>query len=64
MGCGYLVDLRDDYYNSIMSIITQVSTNGSYILSNGIVVLVDEDVQAYLDGILKFYRPDNVPATQ
>ena len=63
MGCGYMIDLRDDYYNSIASI-TQVSVNGSYILPSGIVVLVDEDIQAYLDGTLVFYHPDNVPTTQ
>ena len=64
MGCGYVIDLRDDYSNNIMSLITQVSVNGSYILPNGIVVLVDEDVQAYLDGTLVFYHPNNVPSTQ
>ena len=63
MGCGYMIDLRDDYYNSIASI-TQVSVNGSYILPSGTVVLVDEDIQAYLDGTLVFYHPDNVPTTQ
>ena len=62
-GCGYLIDLRDDYYNSIASI-TQVSINGSYILPSGIVVLVDEDVQAYLDGTLTFYHPDDIPTMQ
>ncbi len=30
------------------------SKNGSYILSNGVVVLVDADVEAYLNGTLKF----------
>jgi len=63
MGCGYLLDLRDDDYNTIASIM-QVSVNGSYILPSGIVVLVDEDVQAYLDGTLVFYHPDNLPTTQ
>ena len=63
MGCRYLLDLRDDHYNSIASI-TQVSMNGSYILPGGIIVLVDEDVQAYLDGTLVFYHPDDIPATQ
>ena len=32
-----------------------VSANGSYILPNGIIVLVDEDVEAYLAGTLTFY---------
>ena len=63
MECGYFLDLRDDHFNSIASI-TQVSINGSYILPSGIVVLVDEDIQAYLDGTLVFYHPDNIPTTQ
>ena len=48
---------------SIMSI-TQVSVNGSYIRSDGIVVLVDADIEAYLAGTLQFYHPDDVPVTQ
>ena len=47
-----------------MSYIPKVSVNGSYILSSGIVVLVDEDLQAYIDGTLVFYRPDDIPTTQ
>lgn len=64
LGCRARLDLFEDSANSIMSTITQVSINGSYIFPNGIVVLVDEDVQAYLDGTLVFYQPDNVPTTQ
>ena len=62
-GCGYMLDLENDIYNSIMSI-TQVSINGSYIRSDGIVVLVDEDIEAYLAGTLQFYHPEDVPVTQ
>ena len=62
-GCGYLLDMRDDIHEGIMSI-TQVSVNGSYIRSDGIVVLVDEDIEAYLAGTLQFYHPENVPVTQ
>lgn len=47
-----------------MSDIVQVSVNGSYVLPSGIVVLVDEDIQAYLDGTLVFYHIDNVPTDQ
>ena len=32
-----------------------VSINGSYILSNGVIVLVEEDIESYLDGTLQFY---------
>ena len=61
--CGYLVDLRDDYFNSILSI-TKISINGSYILSSGAIVLVDQDIQAYLKGTLVFYHPSDVPTVQ
>ena len=64
LGCRALLDLFEGYANSIMSTITQVSINGSYVLHSGIVVLVDEDIQAYLDGTLVFYHPDNIPTTQ
>lgn len=64
LGCRAQLDLFEDYANTIMSAITQVSINGSYVLPSGIVVLVDEDVQAYLDGTLVFYHPNNIPTTQ
>ena len=64
MGCRAMLDLSDDVASDLMSVITQVSANGSYILPSGIVVLVDEDIQAYLDGTLVFYRPENSPTTQ
>lgn len=32
-----------------------VSINGSYILPNGVIVLVEEDIESYLDGTLQFY---------
>lgn len=64
LGCRAQLDLFEDCANSIMSTITQVSINGSYVLPSGIVVLVDEDLQAYLEGTLVFYHPDNIPTTQ
>ncbi len=33
-----------------------VSANGSYVLSNGIVILVEEDIKAYLEGVLEFKK--------
>ncbi|MCM1131138.1 MAG: S8 family serine peptidase [Roseburia sp.] len=67
LGCGYLLDLKFDmalitglYSTSI----TQVSINGSYILPSGIIVLVDEDLDAYLNGTLIFYNKDELPVTQ
>lgn len=41
----------------------KISTNGSYILPNGIVVLVDEDVEAYFNGTLIFYDYGETPLT-
>ena len=63
MTCGYLIDLSDGFYPVIMSA-TQVSVNGSYITPEGIIILMDEDVQAYLEGTLTFYPPDQVPERQ
>lgn len=34
--------------------ILKISENGSFILSNGLVVLVDEDIEAYMNGTLIF----------
>ena len=31
--------------------------NGSYIMPNGIIVLMDEDVEAYINGTLEFIYP-------
>ena len=33
--------------------------NGSFILSSGIIVLVDEDIEAYFNGTLEFIYPDD-----
>ena len=63
LGCGYLVDIRDDYFNSIVSI-TKVSANGSYILNSGIIVLVEQDLQAYFKRTLIFYQQNNIPSAQ
>ena len=62
-GCGYLIPVVEDGQIGIMSAV-QVSVNGSYILPNGIVVLVDADVEAYLAGTLRFYHPEDIPVTQ
>ncbi len=44
--CGYAFDL-DDGFGQIIHTVQKVSVNGSYILPSGIIVLVDEDVEAY-----------------
>ena len=61
--CGAYLDLYNNGFPSIMSI-TKYSINGSYILPNGIIVLVDEDIEAYENGTLVFYDKDNLPQTQ
>ena len=35
------------------------SANGSFILPDGVIVLVDEDIEAYFAGTLEFYYPDD-----
>ena len=64
LGCNAELDLRKDFAYSILSTGTRVSINGSYILPNGIVVLVDEDVQAYIEGTLVFYDQNNILEVQ
>ena len=64
LGCGRLLNLDID--NAIIQPfnISKVSINGSYILTNGIVVLVDEDIEAYMNGTLQFYDRDDLPTTE
>ena len=62
-GCGQLVFLSIDD-PTILATTTQVSVNGSYVLPSGIVVLVEEDIEAYLAGTLDFYFPDDITVTQ
>ncbi len=62
--CGFAFSLDDGFGQIIHQNVQKVSVNGSYILPNGIIVLVDEDVEAYLNGTLVFYDKDKVPVTQ
>ncbi len=34
------------------------SINGSYINSQGLIILVDKDIEAYIKGTLIFYKED------
>ena len=45
MGVHYNLSINDLHH----------SANGSYILPNGVVVLVEEDIEAYMNGTLVFY---------
>lgn len=67
IGCGHMLDLNTDMpiirgqsiNNSVM-----VSNNGSYILPSGIIVLVDEDLELYLNGTLIFYNRNELFMTE
>ena len=58
ISCGGTVDTFSDF-NQIQSIESMVTLNGSYILPNGIIVLVDGDIENYLNDTLKFYCPND-----
>ena len=62
--CGALIDLDNSIVGVVPNNIAKLSLNGSYILPNGIVVLVDADIEAYENGTLVFYDKNDVPVTQ
>ncbi len=64
LGCGELLDLNSDMSNIIDSVNIKYSVKGSYMLPSGIAVLVDEDIEAYLNGTLQFYHENDIPVTQ
>lgn len=59
--CGYLVDT----YSNIVIVgpyslnNTLYSDNGSYTLPNGVIVLMDSDINSYLNGTLVLYLKDD-----
>ena len=62
LGCGRLLDLNYDYANIMMNGLNcKYSVNGSFIFPSGIVVLVENDIDAYLNGTLMFYDLDQMP---
>lgn len=61
--CGYMVNLGSDdkFFDNILSVREEyVTENGSYILPNGIIILVDEDYDDYILGKLRFYSKDQL----
>ena len=64
LGCYRLLDLQQDSAQIQSSDMVLSTTNGSYILSNGIVILVEADIEAYLNGTLQFYPANDLPQTQ
>lgn len=61
--CHAMLDLRYDVATGGINN-RKVSINGSYILPNGIIVLVEEDIEAYFGGTLIFYDEDETLVTQ
>ncbi|MBE6132910.1 MAG: hypothetical protein E7180_05935 [Erysipelotrichaceae bacterium] len=61
--CHAMLDLRYDVATGGINN-RKVSINGSYILPNGIIVLVEEDIEAYFAGTLIFYDEDETLVTQ
>ncbi len=57
LGCLKKLDLSKDFVSIIRSKLKtkKITENGSYTLPNGIVVLVEEDIEAYKEGTLIFY---------
>ena len=69
LGCNALLDMGGNgdigMVPGILSTNYRIVTeNGSYILPNGIIVLVEEDIEAYLNGTLIFYDEDETLVTQ
>lgn len=59
--CGAL--LRTSDFSFIVGSLSnkKYSINGSYMLTNGIIVLVENDIQDYLEKKLVFYEKHNIP---
>ena len=61
--CGGLAE-KGFILNAInSSSVTQITANGSFILPNGVIVLEDENVEAYLNGVLAFHNKHEVSLT-
>lgn len=57
--CGGQADIGINPYSLNTNTVLIVSENGSYILPNGIIVLVKEDIQDYLENTLVFQIKKN-----
>lgn len=62
--CGGLAEMGFVQITINSSAVTKVTIKGSFILPNGVIVLEDEDLDAYLNGTLVFYDKDKVPVLQ
>ena len=59
--CGIVLNMSDSIFIIGQMNITKYSINGSYILPNGIIILVYNDIQSYLNNTLIFYDKNNLP---
>ena len=68
IGCGAIINLTGGGGITIVpgpsNINRKTTINGSYILPNGIIVLVDEDIDDYLLNTLVFYDENYVPVAE
>ena len=62
--CGGFAEMGFIQLNINSSSVNNVTLNGSFILPNGVIVLQDEDIEAYLNGTLVFYNKNEVPVIQ
>lgn len=56
--CGGTADMGFIQMDLNNTMVEMVTSNGSFILKNGIIVLVEEDVKKYFSGELVFYIPE------
>jgi len=64
LGCRTRLDLTKDNANITYGTSNLRTANGSYVLPNGIVVLVEADLEAYDNGTLQFYNVDDQTQTE
>lgn len=57
--CGGLAERGFVQLNALSAEVQYVTNNGSYILPNGVIVLVDGDIDLYLDGTLEFHKKNS-----
>lgn len=57
--CGGLAERGFVQLNALSAEVKYVTNNGSYILPNGVIVLVDEDIELYLNCTLEFHKKDS-----
>ena len=62
--CGGLAERGFVQLNALSAEVHYVTDNGSYILPNGVIVLVDEDTELYLNGTLEFHKKDSQLLTE